>query len=549
MLVCLLIAGASEAISLTALLPAASQIGGMTGGGAAPASNHVILQWLSYAGIPPTLGALIAVVTVAMVFKSIFTFIAISYAGYTSAVVATRLRVKLLSAMFKVNWSYFLSYQPGKITNAISNDATRCSEAYEVSARFVAFVLQTIVYVAVALIISPVLALAGVVTGSVLLISLSILVRVGRKAGRQQTDRTSEMVTYVADAMSNIKPIKAMNRSQHFEQFFRKQLRRLRIALIKAVVSIFGLQYGQEALKVIAIGIGVYLAVISFKTPLAELAVLGVVFVQVINTVSKVQKLLQRAGILESAYWRTIELINELNDNASVQNGTIEPTLNRGCSFRNVNFSYDNVPIIKNANFEIPTGQITVFQGVSGAGKTTLMDLLLGLHKPSEGEILADGVSLMDLKPNAWNSMIGYVPQELSLLHGSVRDNVTFGDRDISDEAVFEALKLAGGGNFIKRLTEGLDTVVGETGAKLSGGQRQRIALARALISKPKLLVLDEVTSALDPATEAEICENIANLSGEFTIVAITHRPAWTNIAHSVYSVDEGSITELRKGG
>ncbi|VAW83998.1 Lipid A export ATP-binding/permease protein MsbA [hydrothermal vent metagenome] len=541
-LVCLLIAGASEAISLTALLPVASQIGSATGDGI-PLANQAILQWLAYFGIPTTLGALIAVVTIAMVLKSIFTFVAISYAGYTSAVVATRLRVKLLTAMFKVNWGYFLSYKPGRIANAISNDATRCSEAYEISARFIAYSLQAIVYVVVSMIISPTLALAGMAAGVILLVALSVLVKIGRKAGHQQTDRTSEMVSYVADAMNNIKPIKAMNRSAHFEQFFRQQLRRLRKALIKAVVAVFGLQYGQEALKVIAIGIGVYLAVISFKTPLAELTVLGVIFVQVINIVSKVQKLLQRAGILESAYWRTIELIDELTTNTGPENGTLEPTLNEGCTFKNVSFAYDNVPIIKDATFEVPTGQITVFQGVSGAGKTTLIDLMLGLHKPSKGEILADGVPLTEIKSSAWNSMIGYVPQELSLLHGTVRDNVTFGDSGISDEEVFDALKLAGGGNFVHRLHEGLDTVVGEMGSKLSGGQRQRIALARALIGKPKLLVLDEVTSALDPETEAEICTNIANLASQYTIVAITHRPAWTKIAHRQYFVEDGHIT------
>jgi ATP-binding cassette subfamily C protein len=138
--------------------------------------------------------------------------------------------------------------------------------------------------------------------------------------------------------------------------------------------------------------------------------------------------------------------------------------------------------------------------------------------------------------------MIGYVPQELSLLHGSIRDNITLGDADISDEAIHATLRLAGAEAFVASLPEGIDSDVGEMGTKLSGGQRQRIALARALVLKPKLLILDEVTSALDPETEEQICREVAALGGDYTVVAITHRPAWTAIADRLYRLDEGQV-------
>ena len=145
--------------------------------------------------------------------------------------------------------------------------------------------------------------------------------------------------------------------------------------------------------------------------------------------------------------------------------------------------------------------------------------------------------------------MIGYVPQEPTLFHDSIKLNVTLGDQSISDEDVWDALKQAGSIDFIHAMPEGLDSTVGERGAKISGGQKQRIALARALVTKPSLLILDEVTSALDEKTEHNICKNIRSITNRgYTVLAITHRPAWTEIADRLYKIDEQKITLFENG-
>ncbi len=186
-----------------------------------------------------------------------------------------------------------------------------------------------------------------------------------------------------------------------------------------------------------------------------------------------------------------------------------------------------------------------MLQGASGSGKTTLIDLLTSLHRPSSGRITVDGVPIEQLSIRAWRRLIGYVPQELSLLHGTIRENVALSDAAIDDEAIRTALVRAGAESLIRGPAHGLDSDVGEMGTKLSGGQRQRIALARALVLEPKLLILDEVTSALDPATEDQICREVAALRGDYTIVAITHRPAWTAIADRLYKVEGGRVTAV----
>jgi ATP-binding cassette subfamily C protein len=193
---------------------------------------------------------------------------------------------------------------------------------------------------------------------------------------------------------------------------------------------------------------------------------------------------------------------------------------------------------------DIPVGRITVLTGPSGAGKTTLSDLLIGFYQPQTGMIQIDDVPLADLDLTKWRAMIGYVPQEIILLHDTILANITLGDADLSDSEIRAALDAAGAWEFIRAMPDGLMTRVGEKGVKISGGQRQRIALARALVRKPRLFILDEVTSALDPQTEREICRTISDLASNMAVFAITHRPALLEIADRVYELRDGRIEE-----
>jgi len=548
-LLCLLLAGACEAVGLTTLLPVISQLAegdrslsvADDGGGV----GTYITQALSFIGLPSTLGVLIAVMASAMVLKSVLAFVALSYAGYSGAKVAAGIRKRLLSALFAARWSYFVDHRVGRIANAVSNDATRAGDAYAASARFVAYAVQAAVYLVIATLISARLAIAGAVVGLILVLGFRQLVKTARRAGYRQTDTTSSLVTYVSDALNNIKPIKAMEREALFMSFFFHKIKALRRALLIRTLSRQGLNNGQQAVQAIAIAIGAYWAAVHMGIPLPELVVLGIVFAQVVSVFAKLQNILEVTAEIESAYWRTQELIEELIDQAEPDLGTVLPTLKQGCRFTNVTFAYGDHTIIDNASFEIPAGQVTVLHGLSGSGKTTIVDLLTSLHRPTSGEISVDGVPIEQLSLRAWRRLIGYVPQELSLLHGTIRENVTLGDAAIGDDAIRAALVQAGAEMLISNPAHGLDADVGEMGTKLSGGQRQRIALARALVLEPQLLILDEVTSALDPETEEQICREVAGLRGDFTIVAITHRPAWTAIADRLYKVEDGKVTAV----
>ncbi len=541
-LICLVFAGLAEAIGMSSLMPIMTELSGGPQEGSSDL-NRMIVSVLGEVGIAPTITNLLILIVTVLAIRTILSFTALTYVGYSVAKVTTNLQRKLIEGLLSARWGYFASQKVGRVANSISNDTNRAGKAYLTSARVVAYLLQGLVYVTIAILISWKLALAGITVGATMAGALSVLTRISRRAGYRQTDRTSELVTYVTDALNNIKPLKTMERKTAFTAMFAKKLMSLKRALQRQVVAKQAMTYGEELILFVSLGIGLYFTAIVLKIPLPELLVMAVVFYNVVNVVGKIQLYLQHASELESAYWRVYELTDEIMLNEEINPGKKEPALTAACRFDNVSFGYDNGAVISNAMIDIPVGEITVLRGPSGAGKTTLIDLLTGLYQPDEGQILIDGVPLVETDLHLWRRMIGYVPQELSLFHDTIRLNVTLGDEELSDGDVLSALEQAGALQFIEALPEGLDTVVGERGTRFSGGERQRIALARALVTKPKLLILDEVTSALDPGTERAICDNVCALAERFTIVSITHRPIWSNIADNLYVVEKGTIT------
>ena len=188
----------------------------------------------------------------------------------------------------------------------------------------------------------------------------------------------------------------------------------------------------------------------------------------------------------------------------------------------------------------LPAGAFTAVVGSSGVGKTTVADLIIGLLRPQHGEVWIDDLPMRDVDATAWRGMIGYVPQETFLFHDSVMANVTLGDGGVSRAEVETALRRAEAWDFVAALPEGMDSVVGERGARLSGGQRQRIAIARALIRDPALLILDEATTALDPEAEAGIVATVRQLAGRVTVLSISHQPAMRAAADVVYRLERG---------
>ncbi len=201
---------------------------------------------------------------------------------------------------------------------------------------------------------------------------------------------------------------------------------------------------------------------------------------------------------------------------------------------------------MKNLSFTILAGSTAALVGASGSGKSTVADLLTGMLIPQKGQVLIDGVPLNSINVHLWRRSIGYVPQDAFLFNASIRDNMLWAYPEAKTEDIWKALHLAAVGDFVAKLPEGLDTVVGDRGVRLSGGERQRIVLARALIKKPSFLILDEATSALDRENEKRIQKAIENLRGQLSILIIAHRFSTIRQADQMIVLDQGTTPVVR---
>lgn len=240
------------------------------------------------------------------------------------------------------------------------------------------------------------------------------------------------------------------------------------------------------------------------------------------------------------------------NINPATSNDLIENNVcfTKDLRIKSVTWRYQNANqnILEDVSLVIHKGESVAFIGVSGAGKTTLADIIMGLLKPQTGCVEIDGIDIFTI-PRQWARIIGYVPQSVFLTDDSIRRNIAFGlnTDDISDEKIWHALDQAQLKTFVEDLPRGLDTIVGERGIKLSGGQRQRIAIARALYENPDILVLDEATSALDNETESAVMESIETLQGSKTLIIVAHRLTTIKNCDRIYEIADGLVIEKNK--
>lgn len=230
--------------------------------------------------------------------------------------------------------------------------------------------------------------------------------------------------------------------------------------------------------------------------------------------------------------------------NRQIENKSDEEyTFHKKVEVKNIFWKYprSDKHVLQDVSIMIEKGDSVALIGVSGAGKTTLVDVIMGLLRPESGSVTVDGIEIATI-PKKWSRLIGYVPQVVFLVDDSIRSNIAFGLRqeEVDDEKIWSALEQAQLKKFVQSLPDGLDTVVGERGVKFSGGQRQRIAIARALYYNPKILVLDEATSALDNETESVVMESIEALQGHKTLIIVAHRLTTIRKCNKIYEIIDG---------
>ncbi|HXC59084.1 MAG TPA: ABC transporter ATP-binding protein, partial [Steroidobacteraceae bacterium] len=543
-LVSVFVASLFEGLGMSMLLSMLSLAGGSS---TAPPSKpqQVAMNVVSHLGINPTALNLLFVAVVLISMRGVMSLYANRQVGYTVAHIATDLRLALIRAMMGARWTHYLQQSVGGLSNAVATEAQRASEAFQLGAEMAAMVLSSIVYLAVAFSISWQAGVAAMLAGTVLLLTMRWLIHSSRDAGEHQTELQKSLLTLISAQFAAAKPLKAMAREDHVDALLTDQTRQLERALRKQVISKEALTALQEPMLAIMVGAGFYLGLTVLHMPFSDLIVMLFMLARVVNYLSKGQKAYQQVVMRESAYWSMVQAIDAAREQREPRGGTRTVRFSHQLRFEQVCYAHgQSKRILDNQSLSIPARGLTLVIGPSGAGKTTLLDLIVGLRHPDAGRILIDDVPLEELDLRDWRRQIGYVPQESVMVDESVAHNLTLGEA-VPEEQIRAALQAANALEFVDAMPEGLRTRVGEGGSRLSGGQRQRLAIARALIHQPRLLILDEATSNLDPEAQEAIVDTVSALKGRVAVLAVAHQERLVRVADQVYRLADGVVESV----
>jgi ATP-binding cassette, subfamily C, bacterial len=555
-LVAILFAGISEGFGISALLPLVNTVfnqasqAGTTAGSPSDWSqslDQIVQGVLGAMGLAPTVLVLLTLFVACIAFKCLLVYLANKQIGFTVVLIATDMRLTLLKSLFASNWEYFISQPVGKLTNAVATEAHRASTAFNFGAKMASMVVEAMIYTVLAFLVSWKATLISLGGGVFILVILRRLVRKNRRAGAKQTVHMQALIAQMTDVLISIKPLKAMAREKQSDEVLTDTTRRLNRALQKQVLSKAALGSFQEPLTIIFLVLCLYIAIVYWNLSLTAIMAMVFFIGKILKQVEKIQKEYVNLVEYDSAYWSLLEKIDGARNAREVLTGTLKPTFSSCIRMDSVSFSYAGRAVLDNVSIEIPAGSFSALLGPSGSGKTTFADLLTGLLRPQKGDIWIDDAPLSQIDIGSWRGMIGYVPQENLLMHDTILKNITLGEETISEPEVETALRAAGAWDFVQQMPKGIHSVVGERGSMISGGQRQRIAIARALVKHPKLLILDEATTALDPKTEKEICATLQQLKGGITILAISHQTTVVECADWAYRLKEGKLERVKE--
>lgn len=533
-----ILAGAVESLGAVSVIPLLSSLFNQSG--QSTSSLEHIDNFFLWLGIEPSMTMMLGLFSLVMVFKGLLSLLAYQQTGSVVAEVMARLRLGLLEGLLIARWPFFMAQESGKLIVGLSTESSQAGMALRCFAQVLSSIIQAIVYLLVGFVVSWKVMIAGLVGGCLFAFLFKSLVRSVRLSGKEQVKTMNDMTASMSEFLGGVKPLKSMALEQSFLDYISLQVNKYKDAVKRQVFGVGLLTSVQEPFLAILLCGGLAAAISWYDLAPATLLAMAFFSHRIVSRIANAQQHWQVYVGQESALRSLLMKINEVSRNRMVQKGTMSVSFSDRISLSNVSFGYGDKNILIDFSVDIEFGEITALYGPSGVGKTTVADIVVGLLAAEKGKVTIDGVSLNDIDMGKWRSSIGYVPQEVFLFHDSVRENILLG-RSHTDEEVWTALERAGAAGFVKKLQGGLDSIVGEHGRALSGGQRQRLMIARALLSSPKVLILDEATTGLESEIEKAILESVVELKKDMAVLAISHQPAVKDMADKVIRIGDRS--------
>jgi ATP-binding cassette subfamily C protein len=461
------------------------------------------------------------------------------------------LRQQLYRSIANSSWLFVARRRSSDFTHALTAELDHIGGAtYYLIALFTNTVV-TSVYLFLAVQLSAVMTGVVIACGAGLYLVLRGRIRTARSSGEQLSSATNQLYAAASEHLGGMKVTKSYGAEDRHVEIFSRLTQQLAQLYVENAVNHAGAKAWFELGSIFCLSCILYISFAILGVPSAAVLLLLFIFFRIMPKLSGIHQSYQGLMRLLPSFATVMELQRACQ--AAIEwtpERRVEMEMRRRVRLEQVSFSYagaDQSAVIQEVDLTIKSGKTTAVVGPSGAGKTTIADLVTGLIVPTRGRLLVDELPLTSERIRSWRTQIGYVAQDTFLFHDTMRANLLWARPDASEEAIRRALRLAAAEDFIDGMPEGLDTVLGDRGVRLSGGERQRLALARALLREPTLLLLDEATSSLDSENEQRIQRAIEELHGQVTILVITHRLSTIRRADVIHVLEGGRLVQSGK--
>jgi ATP-binding cassette subfamily C protein len=532
----------TESLGLLLLIPL---LGTLTGSGENTGISEAFQRIWDWLGIQPSLTGILALFLGLMLIRT-FVRLGKDWASIKlSTTLIDDLRHEALAALMQVEWRWLSTHKRSDQTNMLLTELQSVGVGIQASLTLIANIAAILAYWGVAIGIEPLFTTIATVIGVLLVAILSKQRRRFIALGFVKGKVNRALHENALESFSTLKMVKILGGEKDHITSFKQAVGALRKNQVQfAVRSGIAREMFQLAGALLVSGY-IYLGVSVWHIAVSQLLVLVFIFARIVLVLTSAQQFLYDLLNTLPSLTEAQAAIQHARDAAEPQhlNAPSLITFEKTIELQDVSvrFPLQEVPALSDISLRLPMGSKTVITGPSGSGKSTLADVLMGLVVPDHGKMLLDDTEITGVGRMNWRRSVSYIPQDVVLYNGTVRENILRGRHNASDADVLNALKSASA-DFVQALPNGWNTRIGDGAQGLSGGEKQRIALARGLLRNPALLILDEVTSALDPANEAHVVDSVKTMSGSTTIVILGHRTGFMTIADQMIHLNAGCI-------
>ena len=506
---------------------------------------------LEYFGLNGSATALLAVITIAFIIKGILLFLAMGFNAQLKAKLLRELKSRLMKNYSSMQYSYYSQNDTGHFVNTINEQINRTLQSFFDMNQMISQFAQAFIYITLAMIVAWQFGLMALLAGVLLLFIFKHLNNYVRRISRESAMENGNLSKLLIQTLHSFKYLSSTNKLHVLRAKIDSSIGKLAYFEARAGIASAFTQAAKEPISVTLIMLIVFVQISIFQQPLTPILVTILLFYRGLSTTLQTQKewqhTLQCIGSLEHVHSEFLSIAQHQEATGEIECQELDTCI----SFDDVSFSYEggNSTALNNITLNIDSKSSVALVGASGAGKSTMADLITLLHNPSSGVIRIGGVPSTTLNKSSWRNKIGYVSQETVIFDDSIANNISLWNGEgTSPEKIFERIKFAAEqahiSDFINSLPDGYQTMVGDRGVRLSGGQRQRIFIARELYRTPKILILDEATSALDSESERAIQKSIDALIGKITVIIIAHRLSTIRSVDKVFVFDGGFLIE-----